>query len=164
MEAKRGEYGIIFRISGQRRWREQGFKLDDVAMARLRRQNVGKVVIDAIQPVVGKNYTEQGLTNALRNSLPFDQFCRYHDQLLRAAKGHSDREKLSFNWHSDWGMITGNNKLKFEYSVQRPEGSIVGYGWADIRTENGKSTLIEGNFYQMPPVEPLFGWMRFIKR
>jgi Protein kinase domain len=101
MEARRSQYGVEFKIIGQRKWRKIG-------------------------------------------------------------KG--DREEIEFVWHNSWGLITGNNSLRFEYSVERPEGPIFGYGWAHIEFENGKPKRVKGNFYQVPPIDPLFGRMEFKKK
>jgi hypothetical protein len=61
-------------------------------------------------------------------------------------------------------MITSSNKLRFDYTVQRPEGAVIGYGWAEIVSKDGRPELVKGNFYQVPPVDPLFGWMEFKKK
>ncbi len=85
-------------------------------------------------------------------------------QRLWYQEAQGERKKITWNWHSSWGMITGENKIKFEYSVEQKEGSIKGYVWADIVVDHGKPVELKGNFYQLPPYNPLFGNLEFHRK
>jgi hypothetical protein len=100
LEAKAGEYGIGFNISGTRQWRQ---------------------------------YSNAPVQN------------------------------ITFNWHSKWGILTDSNRFQFEYEVEKNNGIIHGFAWGDIKYENGKPFSLSGNFYQVPPTDPLFGFMTFTK-
>ncbi len=72
-------------------------------------------------------------------------------------------QNITFNWHSSWGILTDTNRFRFEYEVEKDNAIIHGFAWGDIQYTNGKPCLLSGNFYQVPPTDPLFGNMTFIK-
>ena len=75
--------------------------------------------------------------------------------------GKAPREDIQFKWHSSWGTLTAADKFTFEYNVEKSDAIIHGFAWGDITFKNQKPTLLDGNFYQVPPTDPLFGHMVF---
>jgi len=67
-----------------------------------------------------------------------------------------------YSWDSSWGTFTGNDSLRFEYSLNAEEKSIHGYGWMSITSHDAsKPAELVGNSYQLPPFEPFYGSLRF---
>lgn len=65
-------------------------------------------------------------------------------------------------WQSSWGTFTGNDSLRFEYTIQRAGAVIHGYGTVAVsKRQEEQATELLGNFYQLPPHDPFYGSQRF---
>jgi hypothetical protein len=102
METRRTDYGIEFRIIGQRKWRQQGFKLTDGGIASLQQEKIPDEILESLRSLMAKNFTEGNLLKAMAERLSKEQLCRYQETVLKHTRGKSDREDIAFNWHSDW--------------------------------------------------------------
>jgi hypothetical protein len=68
------------------------------------------------------------------------------------------------SWENTWGTFTGEDALRYAYSVKAGDSLVQGYGWASIRKDQqGKATLLEGNFYQLPPHDPFYGFQQYTR-
>lgn len=56
-------------------------------------------------------------------------------------------------WHSDWGMICHDRKIRFSYRIKYPAGSVDGFVVGGIGESPSQRTpdTITGQFYQLPP-------------
>jgi hypothetical protein len=69
-----------------------------------------------------------------------------------------------YAWDSSWGAFLGDDELRYGYSIQVPEMVIQGYGFLNITSfQDKKPSIIEGNFYQLPPGNPFYGSERYTR-
>jgi hypothetical protein len=65
-------------------------------------------------------------------------------------------------WENTWGTFTGDDSLRYAYSINTKGTLVQGYGWATIgKDEGNKPNLMEGNFFQLPPHDPFYGYQRY---
>lgn len=70
-----------------------------------------------------------------------------------------------YAWENAWGSFTGEDALRYGYSVKVGEHLIQGYGSAIIKKgKDGKIVLMEGNFFQLPPHDPFYGFQRYKRK
>lgn len=70
---------------------------------------------------------------------------------------------LDYTWSTDWAAVTGNDEIKYTYTIEVTDKLPI-RGFADgfiTQRENGKPIRIDGTFYQLPPVEPMYGNYQF---
>jgi len=84
--------------------------------------------------------------------------------IAKRAEGEWDRKDLQAQlaWENTWGAFTGNDALRYAYSIKTQSHLVQGYGWASIKNDRGGvPVLMEGNFFQLPPHDPFYGFQRF---
>lgn len=65
-------------------------------------------------------------------------------------------------WENTWGTFTGNDSLRYGYRVNVRGRWIDGYGSAVVdRDESDRPKTMRGNFYQLPPNDPFYGFQRY---
>jgi hypothetical protein len=70
--------------------------------------------------------------------------------------------EAEYAWENSWGTFTGENALRYGYSVKVGEHLVQGYGSAVVKkNKDGKVVLMEGNFFQLPPHDPFYGFQRY---
>lgn len=114
----------------------------------------------------GTNYQHGGIcTIRMKDSVFGEEWTLSGQRLWTRAwtdsKTNDTIIKPSFHWSTSWGQITGDDNLKFTYTIETSEGTIQGFCTGVIRSENGRPNFIRGNFYQLPPYRPLFGGLEF---
>lgn len=62
------------------------------------------------------------------------------------------------SWNDTWGTFTGSDSLRYAYSVNIRGKVVNGYGWATIANQGTRPIVMEGNFYQLPPHDPFYGY------
>jgi hypothetical protein len=73
-------------------------------------------------------------------------------------------EKLNFHWSTDWAAFTDKNRIKYTYHIATERGEISGFADGAItELRNGIPTRIEGTFYQLPPLDPMYGNYELVK-
>lgn len=66
------------------------------------------------------------------------------------------------SWENTWGTFTGDDSLRYAYSINTKGTLVQGYGWASIAKDaKGKPNVMEGNFFQLPPHDPFYGFQKY---
>jgi hypothetical protein len=84
--------------------------------------------------------------------------------MANKINGEWQRENLAAasSWENTWGTFTGNDALRYAYSINTKGNLVQGYGWATIAKDSeGRPNLMEGNFFQLPPHDPFYGFQRY---
>ena len=74
--------------------------------------------------------------------------------------GKPGKETVNYPWRTEWGAITSKDAISYTYAIESDHGIVKGFAWGNIKTVDG-TQIIEGNFYQLPPVDPMSGTYRF---
>ena len=77
--------------------------------------------------------------------------------------GKPGKEDVKFPWKTEWGAITSKDAISYTYAIQTDQGPVKGFAWGNIRT-SGDMQFIEGNFYQLPPVDTMSGTYVFKRK
>jgi len=86
--------------------------------------------------------------------------------LARKLNGQWKTERLEApaSWENTWGTFTGHDSLRYAYSIKAGADLVQGYGWASItKNTDGQPALMEGNFFQLPPHDPFYGFQRYTR-
>jgi hypothetical protein len=77
--------------------------------------------------------------------------------------GHE--EGINFHWETNWAAFTEQDRLKYTYDIQTDRGAVLGYADGSITEwKDGKPSVIRGRFYQLPPLDPMYGTYEFIRK
>ena len=77
---------------------------------------------------------------------------------------HRVRVEAPASWKNAWGTFTGPDALRYAYSVQVGKVLVQGYGWALIKQDRNGKMVLEGNFFQLPPHDPFYGFQRYTRK
>lgn len=109
----------------------------------------------------GTQYSHGGISKIEQKTTPYGPQWNLQGTRKWVAKKETNFKPTvvdpPFNWQTTWGAITDENLLRFTYTITTPDGTIEGYAWGVIKGEKSKPHTIEGNFYQLPPFQPMFG-------
>jgi len=71
-------------------------------------------------------------------------------------------EGVNYNWSTDWAAFTEKDRIKYTYRIVTDKGAIVGFADGAITQRlNGIPVRIAGTFYQLPPLEAMYGEYEF---
>jgi hypothetical protein len=74
------------------------------------------------------------------------------------------REEISYNWSTEWGAFTDNDRIKYTYQIATDKGVVIGCADGAITEwKNGRPARMAGRFYQLPPLDPMYGSYVFVK-
>lgn len=64
---------------------------------------------------------------------------------------------IPYQWESTWGAFMGDNKIAYRHEITKIDRHIKGYAEGIMNDAN----YITGNYWQLPPDDPLFGSFEF---
>jgi hypothetical protein len=69
---------------------------------------------------------------------------------------------LNYTWSTDWAAFTERDRIKYTYRITTDRGAIIGFADGAITDrQNGIPVRIAGTFYQLPPLDPMYGEYEF---
>nr|WP_294858395.1 hypothetical protein [uncultured Fluviicola sp.] len=69
----------------------------------------------------------------------------------------SKKLDIPYQWETAWGDFISDNKIAYRYEITKLDKHINGYAEGIMHGSN----LITGNYWQLPPDDPLFGSFEF---
>jgi hypothetical protein len=73
-------------------------------------------------------------------------------------------DNLNYSWSTDWAAVTERDRIKYTYRVSTNRGVVIGFADGAItERRNGRPVRIDGNFYQLPPFDPMYGVYEFTR-
>ncbi len=73
-------------------------------------------------------------------------------------------EGVDFRWTTDWAAFTEKDRIKYTYKILTDKGNVVGFADGVITDRlNGVPVRIAGTFYQLPPLDAMYGEYEFIR-
>lgn len=73
-------------------------------------------------------------------------------------------ENLDYTWSTDWAAFTESDRIKYTYHITTDKGAIIGFADGAITDrQNGRPVRIAGTFYQLPPLDPMYGEYEFTR-
>lgn len=67
---------------------------------------------------------------------------------------------IPYQWETTWGDFISDNKIAYRYEITKVDKHIKGYAEGTVNNTNN----ISGNYWQLPPDDPLFGSFEFIRQ
>lgn len=67
------------------------------------------------------------------------------------------RLDIPYHWSTTWGDYISDQKIAYRYKITKKETHLEGYAEGIVRDNNN----VSGNYWQLPPNEPLFGSFEF---
>ncbi|MBW8683553.1 hypothetical protein [Chitinophaga rhizophila] len=68
-----------------------------------------------------------------------------------------DKLDIPFQWETTWGDFISDNKIAYRYEITKTDRHIKGYAEGSVVNAN----YITGNYWQLPPDDPLYGFFEF---
>jgi hypothetical protein len=73
-------------------------------------------------------------------------------------------DNLNYNWTTDWAAVTEKDRIKYTYRITTDKGIVIGFADGAITERDaGRPTKIAGTFYQLPPLDPMYGNYEFTR-
>jgi len=70
----------------------------------------------------------------------------------------------NWQWETDWAAVTDTHRIKYTYQVSAEVGIIIGYADGTIQDDkDGKPITVSGKFWQVPPVDEMYGSYEFTR-
>jgi hypothetical protein len=74
------------------------------------------------------------------------------------------RDEIAYSWSTDWAAVTDKDRIKYTYRIATDKGTVIGYAdGAIVERRNGRPVRIAGNFYQLPPLDDMYGVYEFTR-
>ncbi len=70
-----------------------------------------------------------------------------------------EKTDVTYSWETNWATFTSLTEFKYSYHISTKQGFVNGYADGNVvdRDREGRPTRLEGTFYQLPPLDPMFG-------
>jgi len=73
-----------------------------------------------------------------------------------------NRENVGYEWSTDWAAFTEKDRIKYTFKTTTDRGIIHGFADGAIKKRNnGTPIQISGTFYQLPPLDAMYGKYQF---
>jgi hypothetical protein len=74
------------------------------------------------------------------------------------------RDEISYSWSTDWAAFTDKDRIKYTYRIVTSQGTVSGYADGAITDRrDGKPVRIAGTYYQLPPLDAMYGQYEFTR-
>jgi PAS domain S-box-containing protein len=72
------------------------------------------------------------------------------------------RENIKYVWGTDWAAFTEKDRIKYTYKITTDRGIVLGYADGAVTKRKGdRPVQISGAFYQLPPLDAMYGNYEF---
>jgi PAS domain S-box-containing protein len=72
------------------------------------------------------------------------------------------RENIKYVWSTDWAAFTEKDRIKYTYKITTDRGIVLGYADGAVTKRKGDRPVeISGAFYQLPPLDAMYGNYEF---
>ncbi|MBL7954586.1 MAG: hypothetical protein JNJ91_06080 [Flavobacteriales bacterium] len=64
---------------------------------------------------------------------------------------------IPYQWQTSWGDFISDHRIAYTYEITKEDTHLKGYAEGEVLDDNN----VKGNYWQLPPNEPLFGSFEF---